>query len=113
MPLKHHAKIKNISFIFPEDGFLIWVDNFAIPKGAPHKDAAHAFINFMLSAEAGKETATQMNYPITNLAGQKLLPPEIRNSKIVYPPSSVLKRGLYQRDLSEEAQELYEKYWKN
>lgn len=101
----------DIRFIFPNDGFIVFVDGFAIPKAAPHKDAAHAFINFMLSAESGKKTAILMNYPITNLAGQKLLPPDIRNSPIVYPPQSVIKRGIYQLDLNEETLELYEKYW--
>lgn len=101
----------DIRFIFPNDGFIIFVDNFAIPKSAPHKEAALAFINFMLSAQSGKLTATLMNYPITNMAGQKLLPPDIRNSAIVYPPNSVMKRGIYQRDLNEKTQELYEKYW--
>ena len=101
----------DIRFIFPEEGFIIFVDNFAIPKAAPHKDTAHAFINFMLSAEAGKTTAVLMNYPITNLAGQKLLPAEIRLNPIVYPSNAVMKHGITQRDLSESAQELYEKYW--
>lgn len=102
---------KNIQFIFPQDGFLMWIDNFAVPKGAPHKDAAYAFINFMLRPESGRDTALTMNYPITNKAGQKLLPPEIRDNPIIYPPASVMKRAIQQRDLNEATQELYEKYW--
>lgn len=102
---------KNIKFIFPEDGFLMWIDNFAVPAGAPHKNAAYAFINFMLRPESGRETALSMNYPITNKAGQQLLPPEIRNNPIIYPPANIMKRALQQRDLNEETQELYEKYW--
>ncbi len=102
---------KTIQFIYPDDGFAIWVDNFAIPKGARHIDEAHAFINFMLRAESGKETAMLMNYPIANLAGQKLLPPEIRQNTVIYPPKSVLKRGQFQQDLGEETMNLYEKYW--
>jgi spermidine/putrescine transport system substrate-binding protein len=102
---------KDIHFIYPQDGFVIWVDNFAIPKDAPHKDEAHAFINFMLSAEAGKTTAMLMNYPIANLAGQKLLPAEIRDNPIIYPSAEVLKRGKFQRDPAESTLESYEKYW--
>jgi spermidine/putrescine transport system substrate-binding protein len=102
---------KDIQFVYPEDGFAIWVDNFAIPKSARHKDEAHAFINFMISAQAGKVTAELMNYPIANLAGQKLLAPEIRNNSVVYPSREVLKRGQFQQDLGEETLALYEKYW--
>ena len=102
---------KDVRFIFPEDGFVIWVDNLAIPKNAPHKDEAHAFINFMLRPESGVITATKMNYPITNLAGQKLLPAEIRNNPIIYPAKEILKRGQYPRDLGEQTLDFYEKYW--
>lgn len=102
---------KDVRFIFPEDGFVTWVDNFAIPKSAPHKDEAHAFINFMLSAEAGKVTAMKMNYPVANLAGQKLLPENIRNNPIIYPSKEILKRGQFPRDLGEQTLDLYEKFW--
>ena len=102
---------KDVRFIFPEDGFVMWVDNFAIPKFAPHKDEAHAFINFMLSAESGKTTAMNMSYPIANLAGQKLLPAEIRDNPVIYPPKDVLKRGQFPRDLGEQTLDLYEKFW--
>lgn len=102
---------KNIEFVYPKDGFVIWVDNLAIPKSAPHKEEAYAFINFMISANSGKVTAETMNYPTANLAGQRLLAPEIRNNPIIYPPASVMKRGIFQRDLGEETLEIYEKYW--
>lgn len=102
---------KDIQFIFPEDGFVIWVDNLAIPKGAKHKQEALEFINFMLSAKAGRDTALLMNYPTANLAGQKLLPPEIRDNPIIYPPAKILKRGQFPRDLGEATLDLYEKFW--
>ncbi len=102
---------KDVKFIFPDDGFVMWVDNFAIPASAPHKDEAHAFINFMLSAEAGRDTAILMSYPVANLAGQKLLPPEIRNNPIIYPPKEILKRGQFPRDLGEQTLDFYEKFW--
>lgn len=102
---------KDVTFIFPDDGFVMWVDNFAIPKNAPHLDEAHAFINFMLSAESGKETAMKMNYPVTNQAAQKILPAEIRDNKIIYPPKEILKRGQFPRDLGEGTLDLYEKFW--
>lgn len=102
---------ENISFIFPKDGFVIWIDSFAIPKNARHKDEAHAFINFMQRADIAKAVALSANYPIANEAGMKLLPAKIRNNKTIYPPASLLKRGTYQTDVGEATLELYEKYW--
>ncbi len=39
----------------PTEGSLLWQDTMAIPKGAPHPDNAHAFMNFVLDAEVGAQ----------------------------------------------------------
>jgi len=102
---------KNIKFVFPEEGFVIWVDTFAIPKNAPHKEAAYAFINFMLRDDIGKEVALYTTFPSANAAAQKLLPAEISQNPIIYPTQDILKHGHFQTDLSDETLALFEKYW--
>jgi len=102
---------KNIHFIFPEEGFVIWVDNFAIPKNAPHKEAAYQFIDFVLRADIAKEVAVSTNFPTANLAGFKLLPDSIRNDPTVYPPKEVMRHAQFQTDLGDDTLALYEKYW--
>ncbi|MBX3709554.1 MAG: spermidine/putrescine ABC transporter substrate-binding protein [Gammaproteobacteria bacterium] len=102
---------KKIKFVFPEEGFIIWVDNFSIPKTAPHKDAAYAFLNFILRPNIAKEIALYTKFPTANLAGYQLLPPEIRNNPIVYPPKDILRRGQFQTDLGDKTLSLYENYW--
>ena len=37
----------NISFVYPKDGSLVWVDCLAIPKNPPHLKEAYQFINFL------------------------------------------------------------------
>lgn len=100
-----------LEFIYPKDGFVIWVDNFAIPKDAPHRANAYKFLNYVLRADIAKQVALYNNYPTPNLAGQKLLPDTIKNNPTVYPPHDVLKRGEFQTDIGDEALALYEKYW--
>jgi spermidine/putrescine transport system substrate-binding protein len=101
----------DVQFIFPKEGFVIWVDTFAIPVGAPHKDNAYTFINFMLRADVAKDIALETSFPIANLAGQKLLPASIRNNPFVYPTADIMKHGQFQTDLGEKTLQLYEKYW--
>ncbi len=101
----------NLKFIFPAEGFMIWIDTFAIPRNAEHQDAAYAFINFLLRPEISQYMALQTNYATANLAAQKLLPENIRNNPEVYPPAKILTRGQFQTDLGDETLALMEKYW--
>ncbi len=107
------AKKENphVDFIFPKDGFVVWVDNFAIPKNAPHAANAHKFLNFMMRADVAKAVAIDNSFPTANLAAQKLLPADVRDSKTVYPSPDVMRRGEFQTDISDDALSLYEKYW--
>lgn len=102
---------KRIQFVYPQDGFVIWVDNLVIPKTAPHKDTAYAFINFLLEAQIGKNIALKTHYPTANLAAQKLLPTAIQQNPIIYPKKNTLKHGTFQTDLDEDTLALYESYW--
>lgn len=107
------AKKENnqLEFVFPKDGFSIWVDNLAIPKDAPHRNNAYQFLNFILRADIARAIALENNFPTANLAAQKLLPPTIRNNVTAYPTKEILKKGEFQKDIGEKALRLYEEYW--
>jgi spermidine/putrescine transport system substrate-binding protein len=100
-----------LDFIYPKDGFAIWVDSFAIPKNAPHRDNAYKFINYMLRADIDKSITLDNDFPTTNSAAQKLLPNEIKNNPTVYPSHETLRRGEFEEDIGDKALALYEKYW--
>lgn len=101
----------NLDFVFPEEGFVIWVDTITIPKNAPHKETAYQFINFLLRPEIGKMIALYTNFPITNGTAVQLLPKKIRDNPIIYPAKTILRRGQFQKDINDTTLALYEKYW--
>lgn len=100
-----------VQFIFPKDGFVIWVDTYAIPINAPHKDNAYEFINFMMRPDVAKRVALETSFPIANLAGKNLLPDSIKKNPFVYPTPQIMKRGQFQTNLDDKTLSLYEKYW--
>ncbi len=100
-----------IEFVYPEDGFVIWVDNFAITKNAPHRENAYKFLNFILRADVAQKIALDNLYPTANRAAQNLLPEKIKNDPLVYPSHAILKRGEFQTDIPDSALAVYEKYW--
>lgn len=102
---------KDVSFIYPKDGFVIWVDTLAIPTDAPHKDAAYAFLNFLTRPDVAARAALVTNFPTANLTAQKSMPAAIQNNPDIYPSKSVLKRGQFQTDVGDTTLALYEQYW--
>jgi spermidine/putrescine transport system substrate-binding protein len=95
----------------PKEGSLLWQDVLAIPKGAPHPENAHAFINFLLDAEVGKEIAQTILYPTANRAAKDLMPEDYRNNPVIFPSEEVLAKcepGLY---LGEEATKVRDEIW--
>lgn len=108
---KAHAENAQIHFVYPSEGFIVWIDCLAIPKNPPHPDAAYQFINFMLKAEVSAKIALKEGHAITNKAGIALLPETIRNNVDVYPTPKILKRATVQRDVSDSTLNLYNQYW--
>jgi spermidine/putrescine-binding protein len=41
----------SIKYIYPTEGAIIWQDNYAIPKDAPHLDAAYAWLNYSMQPD--------------------------------------------------------------
>ncbi|WP_115701994.1 ABC transporter substrate-binding protein [Legionella sainthelensi] len=108
---KAQAENKAIEFVYPEDGFVIWVDCLAIPKNPPHLKEALQFINFMLKAEASAQIALKEGHAITNAKGRALLPLSIKDNPMIYPSEEIMQKGQFQRDVGEDTLMLYNRYW--
>lgn len=101
----------HLQFIFPKDGFEIWVDNFAILKTAPHKENAYKFLNFLMRPDIAKAVSLAINYSTANLAAKELMPVAVKNNPVLYPPHHIFHRGECQVDIGDQAFALYETYW--
>jgi putrescine transport system substrate-binding protein len=51
-----------IDYVVPREGGLAFIDAFAIPKDAPHPEAAYAFLNHLLQPKMIATTASEMGY---------------------------------------------------
>lgn len=109
--LKAHEENQEVDFVYPKEGFVIWVDCLSILKNAPHQESAYKFINFMLRPDIGKLIAVTQGHAITNQASKELLPLNIRNNTMIYPDRTTMQRGQIQADLDESALQLYNHYW--
>ena len=58
---------ENLEFIVPEEGTEVWTDCWAIPKTAKNKEAAEAWMNFMLDGEVARINFEYLTYAIPNI----------------------------------------------
>ena len=82
--------IPAMQYVIGKEGGEIWTDFYAIPKNAPHKDAAYAFIDYMLTPEVNAKEVLAHGYPSTDSRTNALLPKEILDDPILYPAKELL-----------------------
>jgi spermidine/putrescine transport system substrate-binding protein len=85
-----HTDIPEIEYVLGKEGGELWSDFYAIPKGAPHMDAAYALINFMLDPEVNRREVLAHGYPVADSRTNALLPKEILEDPILYPAADLL-----------------------
>ncbi|MGI9333939.1 MAG: ABC transporter substrate-binding protein [Gammaproteobacteria bacterium] len=85
------AEDDDIGFVLPKEGGLLWQDTLAIPKGAPHPENAHAFINYLHDAEAAALIAEFIQYATSNAAARKLVSVEYNENPAIFPPPESVK----------------------
>jgi len=101
----------NIEFIYPDEGYILWSEEFAIIKNSQHTDEAYAFINFILEPKNSAEITKKLHFSVTNECAKDYLTPEIVNNKILFPNQETLQKGILQAPLNPEALKLYNNYW--
>jgi spermidine/putrescine transport system substrate-binding protein len=82
--------IPEVRYIIGKEGGEIWTDFFAIPKDAPNKDAAYAFIDFLETPAVNAKEVQFHGYPSTDSRVIPLLPDSIKNNPILYPAAELL-----------------------
>ena len=100
-----------ITYVLPEEGGMIWGDNFVIPVNSPNKYTAELFINFVLRPENGAKVVNEFYAPTANKAAFDLIDPAIRDDPVVYPPNENLQNAEVLLPLSPEGEKLYEDIW--
>jgi spermidine/putrescine transport system substrate-binding protein len=97
------AQQPNLGYVLPREGCTIWSDSLVIPRSAPHKRAAHEFMNYILRPEVAAAISNFTGYGSPNAKAQLEVP-------VPYPSSAELGRLEYQEDLGENSR-LWDQVW--
>jgi spermidine/putrescine transport system substrate-binding protein len=92
-------------FVYASEGSIIWTDNMVIPKGAVHKRAAEAMIDWVYDVDRAAALANWIYY-ISPVAGVEeailALDPEAGANPLLFPPAQVVEKQFAQPALSDE-----------
>ena len=103
----------DLEYVIPKEGTNVWIDSWVIPKNAPNKDNAEAFINFMCREDIALMNFEYITYSTPNTAAQALIEDEdIRNSKIAFPDLDQYENLETFKYLGAEGDTLYNELWK-
>ena len=89
------AKAKNgveIGYIIPREGTMMWFDFMAIPRDAPHPDAAHAFLDYILQPAVIGAISNAVYYANANAQSAPFVDQALREDRSVYPDPAVMGR---------------------
>lgn len=85
-----HRDNAQMQFELGKEGGELWSDFFAIPKSSEHKDAAYAFINYLLDPQHNKLEVLSHGYPSGDKRVDALLPVAMLDDPIMYPAAEAL-----------------------
>jgi spermidine/putrescine transport system substrate-binding protein len=100
-----------LAFVLPSEGFARYADTIAILRESRRSELAHGFINYLLRPEVAASIVRATRTATANAAGQRLLPADLRENPVLYPPPEVLTRGEWFEPVSSAAQRLRDRLW--
>jgi spermidine/putrescine transport system substrate-binding protein len=71
------AEDPNIRFVVPEEGSDLWTDTMVVLDSSPNKEAAHAFINYILDPEVHTWVVENIVYKVPNQAAMEAVDPSL------------------------------------
>ena len=100
----------NIKNIFPKEGVMVSIDNFAIPKGAKNRDELYEFIDYILEPQVMAKIISSYPYKNVNRKTDMLLSWEYLSNSAANINDSVFADGLYVKNIGDNIS-LYDRIW--
>ena len=100
----------DLAFSVPREGTNIYTDAMCIPKGAPNKEAAEMYINFMCETKVALANVEYTCYSTPHTEAFEYLDEETQNS-VSYPDEEVKATGEVYHALSDQGSKLLDEHW--
>lgn len=98
-----------VGWVVPSEGSDLWVDTMTILESSPNKEAAHAFIDYILRPDVQSWVVENISYKVPNAAAMAAVDPA---TMAAFPNLSMTPAELLQQealvDLGEDGAQLYQ-----
>jgi putrescine transport system substrate-binding protein len=101
----------NLAFTVPKEGANETFDALLIPTGAPHPQAAHAFLNFILEPKVIAAITNEIHYGNDNRAANAYIDPAILNDPTIYPTAEIESRLYHSAEISPATERIRTRTW--
>ncbi len=101
----------SVVYVYPQEGVNMWADNFAVPVGAPHPEAARTFINWMMAPENIAIATNYTGYNGTIEGAAAFMDEALANDPAVNTPAEYADRLDPAPSCSAAAIELRDRVW--
>ena len=101
----------HLAFMLPKEGSNITYNAFLIPRDAPHPEAAHRFLNFLLDPHVIAAVTNDTHYGNDNLAARPFVKPEIAQDPALYPGPALRAHLYLPRELGADYDRLRTRAW--
>lgn len=81
-----------IAYTIPKEGAQLWFDTMAMPKDAPDKDNAYAFINYVLQPKVMARNSNVVTYPNAVSGSLQFIDDDVKSDPSMFPPPDVVQR---------------------
>ena len=98
-----------VKYVYPKEGVVGWMDNVAVPKGAPNLDNAKAFLNFLMAPENIALQSSFSGYQNAVVGANTLLSAELGSSPEFNPPKDL--KITFAPACPEKATRAYDRIW--
>ena len=101
----------DVKYVVPKEGSILWFDMLAIPKDAPHPDAAYAYINYIMEPKVTADITNFKRFANANAASTPYVLESVKNDPSIYPPPELRQKLAVQLADSPEQTRAITRLW--